>query len=114
MKLADADFPRNVVIDGALLARHGGHGPRYTSYPTADRFATDFGESALRRHLGERNAREPWSLYMHLPFCDTLCYYCACNKVITRDHSKSAKYVAYLQREMALFDPLLGEDRRVC
>jgi oxygen-independent coproporphyrinogen-3 oxidase len=51
---------------------------------------------------------------MHLPFCDTLCYYCACNKVITKDHSKSAKYVEYLEREMALLEPLLGDDRRVC
>jgi oxygen-independent coproporphyrinogen-3 oxidase len=103
-----------VVIDPALLEKHGGNGPRYTSYPTADRFAPGFTEETLRGYLGERKAGEPWSLYMHLPFCDTLCYYCACNKVITRDHSKSAKYVEYLEREMAMLEPLLGEERRVC
>jgi oxygen-independent coproporphyrinogen-3 oxidase len=102
-----------MVIDAALVQKYGGNGPRYTSYPTADRFHTGFGEAALGRVLAERKSTQPWSLYMHLPFCDTLCYYCACNKVITRDHSKSAKYVEYLEREMALVEPLLGEDRRV-
>jgi oxygen-independent coproporphyrinogen-3 oxidase len=103
-----------IDIDAALLEKHGGSGPRYTSYPTADRFQPGFSEKTLRSHLEQRRAGEPWSLYMHLPFCDTLCYYCACNKVITKDHSKSAKYVEYLEREMALLEPLLGDDRRVC
>ena len=115
MKINDLLHPaQDMVIDAALLEKHGGNGPRYTSYPTADRFGADFGEAAFRQHLQARKAGTPWSLYMHLPFCDTLCYYCACNKVITRDHSKSAKYVAYLEREMALVDPWLGDDRRVC
>ena len=114
MKANDLYPARDMVIDPALLEKHGGNGPRYTSYPTADRFAPGFTEETLRGYLGERKAGEPWSLYMHLPFCDTLCYYCACNKVITRDHSKSAKYVEYLEREMAMLEPLLGEERRVC
>ena len=114
MKSNDLYPALRVVIDPALLEKHGGNGPRYTSYPTADRFAPGFTEETLRGYLGERKAGEPWSLYMHLPFCDTLCYYCACNKVITRDHSKSAKYVEYLEREMAMLEPLLGEERRVC
>ena len=103
-----------MVIDPALLEKYGGNGPRYTSYPTADRFGADFDEATLRGYLERRTSSQPWSLYMHLPFCDTLCYYCACNKVITRDHSKSARYVEYLEREMAMFEPLLGEERRVC
>jgi oxygen-independent coproporphyrinogen-3 oxidase len=114
MKANDLYPALRVVIDPALLEKHGGNGPRYTSYPTADRFAPDFTETTLRGYLEKRKAGEPWSLYMHLPFCDTLCYYCACNKVITRDHSKSAKYVEYLEREMAMLEPLLGEERRVC
>ncbi|OGA56344.1 MAG: oxygen-independent coproporphyrinogen III oxidase [Betaproteobacteria bacterium RIFCSPLOWO2_12_FULL_65_14] len=103
-----------MVVDPALIRKHDVSGPRYTSYPTADRFAPSFGENELRKFLQKRSGAQAWSLYMHLPFCDTLCYYCACNKVITRDHSKSARYVDYLEREMALLDPLLGETRRVC
>jgi oxygen-independent coproporphyrinogen-3 oxidase len=113
MNLHDFHPWRDMVINPALVQKYGGNGPRYTSYPTADRFHTGFGEAALRGALAQRKSTQPWSLYMHLPFCDTLCYYCACNKVITRDHSKSAKYVEYLEREMALIVPLLGEDRRV-
>jgi oxygen-independent coproporphyrinogen-3 oxidase len=103
-----------MVVDPALIRKHDVSGPRYTSYPTADRFLPSFGEVDLRRFLVERKSAQPWSLYMHLPFCDTLCYYCACNKVITRDHGKSALYVEYLEREMALLAPLLGGSRRVC
>jgi len=102
------------VIDPALIRKHDVSGPRYTSYPTADRFTPGFGEAELRSFLRKTNSAQPWSLYMHVPFCDTLCYYCACNKVITRDHGKSARYVDYLEREMALLEPLLGDKRRVC
>jgi len=114
MKINDLPPSSDMVFDGALVRKHDVNGPRYTSYPTADRFTDGFGAEALKGHLANRKSAHPWSLYMHLPFCDTLCYYCACNKVITRDHSKSAKYVEHLEREMALLDPLLGEDRRVC
>src|SRR5574339_367026 len=107
MKINDLHPLPDMVIDAALLEKHGGNGPRYTSYPTADRFSSQFGEADFRRFMDERASRQPWSLYMHLPFCDTLCYYCACNKVITLDHGKSAKYVDYLEREMALVAPLL-------
>lgn len=108
-------FPsRDLVIDPVLIRKHDVNGPRYTSYPTADRFTERFGEAQLRRTLAAReDASRPWSLYMHLPFCDTLCYYCACNKVITKDHSKSAKYVDYLVRELEMLAPLLGERRLV-
>jgi oxygen-independent coproporphyrinogen-3 oxidase len=110
-----APYPSTeMVIDPALIRKHDVSGPRYTSYPTADRFTGGFGEAQFISSLKNRIRKGPWSLYMHLPFCDTLCYYCACNKVITRDHSKSAKYVEYLEREMAMLEPLLGEERRVC
>ena len=105
-----------LVVDPALLRSHDVNGPRYTSYPTADRFVEAFGESDLRRWLGKRNVggiRQPLSVYVHLPFCDTLCYYCGCNKVVTRDHGRSAKYIKYLERELGLLAPLLEAERRI-
>ncbi len=80
-------------------------GPRYTSYPSADRFTPSFGASAYGAALAQRAqilAPVPLSLYVHLPFCDTVCYYCACNKVVTRHHDKVAPYLAALLREAQL------------
>src|SRR4051812_32804520 len=105
-----------LVIDPVLLRKYDVSGPRYTSYPTADRFVEAYGESDLRQWLGKRNIggiSQPLSVYVHLPFCDTLCYYCGCNKVITRDHSRSAKYIKYLQADWALLAPLLEAARRI-
>ncbi|MEW7847866.1 oxygen-independent coproporphyrinogen III oxidase [Massilia aurea] len=115
--LVDADIPSAVrpfersnvpcasaQFDGELLARLGKSGPRYTSYPTADRFSPDFGAGdylaavTMRRQRGMR----PLSLYLHIPFCDTVCYYCACNKIVTRQREKAATYLAYLKREITL------------
>jgi oxygen-independent coproporphyrinogen-3 oxidase len=106
-----------LVIDPLLIRKYDVSGPRYTSYPTADRFVDAFGEAQFRQWLERRNIggiNQPLSLYMHLPFCSTVCYYCACNKVITRDRSKSAKYIKYLEKELALLEPLLGEQRQIC
>jgi oxygen-independent coproporphyrinogen-3 oxidase len=101
-----------LVIDPVLIRKYDVSGPRYTSYPTADRFVEAFGEPQLEQWLGRRNIggfSQPLSLYVHLPFCDTLCYYCGCNKVVTRDHGRSAKYIKYLAKELALLAPLVGE-----
>ena len=110
-----------LVIDPALIRKYDLSGPRYTSYPTADRFVEAFGEGMFRHWLDQRGLggrSHPLSLYMHLPFCDTLCYYCGCNKVVTRDHGRSAKYIKYLGRELALVAGHLGPqgsaERRVC
>jgi oxygen-independent coproporphyrinogen-3 oxidase len=106
-----------LVIDPVLIRRHDVSGPRYTSYPTADRFVEAFGDAELKQWLAKRNIggiSQPLSLYVHLPFCDTLCYYCACNKVITRDHARSAKYINYLETELELLGPLLGSERKLC
>ena len=103
-----------LVIDPVLIRKYDASGPRYTSYPTADRFVEAFGETELRQWLAKRNigaVSQPLSLYVHLPFCDTVCYYCACNKVVTRDHTRSAKYIKYLEREVALLGPLLEGER---
>jgi oxygen-independent coproporphyrinogen-3 oxidase len=92
------------VPDRATLRRFDLPGPRYTSYPTADRFVEAFDASAYGRWLGvpaSRGAR-PVSLYLHLPFCNTICYYCGCNKIVTRDHSKVGEYLDFLQREIDL------------
>jgi len=106
----------DLVIDPVLIRKYDVSGPRYTSYPTADRFVEAFGETELRQWLARRDLGGnglPMSVYVHLPFCDTLCYYCACNKVVTRDHSKSAQYIKYLEKELALLAPSLDGPRPI-
>ena len=106
-----------LVIDPVLIRKYDVSGPRYTSYPTADRFVEAYGETQFRQWMPKRNIggiSQPLSVYVHLPFCDTLCYYCACNKVVTRDRSQSAKYIKYLEKELALLEPLLGAERSIC
>src|SRR5471030_929021 len=91
----------SLQVDAATLGKLGQSGPRYTSYPTADRFSADFGYgkyleavAALRR----RGGRRPLSMYLHIPFCASICYYCACNKIITKDRDKAAVYLDYLKQ----------------
>ena len=110
-----------LVIDPVLIRKHDVSGPRYTSYPTADRFVEAFGEGCFRQWLEQRGLggrSHPLSVYMHLPFCDTVCYYCGCNKIVTRDHGRSAKYIKYLGRELALVSARLGAqgaaERSIC
>ncbi|MFM8339330.1 MAG: oxygen-independent coproporphyrinogen III oxidase [Fluviibacter sp.] len=102
------------LVDRDLCRRFDISGPRYTSYPTADRFQADPGAELLVNALGHRPAPEqPLSLYVHLPFCSTVCYYCGCNKVITKDHSKSSRYLDYLEREVELQLAALSGTRQV-
>ena len=105
----------DIELSEALIRRFDTAGPRYTSYPTADRFVPEFDEDAYRGHLAERaqaTTKPPLSVYVHLPFCESLCYFCACNKIITRDHGRAAEYLGYLLREIALVAPELGSERR--
>jgi len=107
--------PSELVVDPDVIRKYDVSGPRYTSYPTADRFVEAFGEADCKDWLAKRRiggVRQPLSVYVHLPFCNTICYYCACNKVITRDHGRSAKYIKYLLRELALKSSLLDADDR--
>jgi oxygen-independent coproporphyrinogen-3 oxidase len=96
-----------------LLTRFDISGPRYTSYPTADRFVEAFSDAeysqalALRR-LGGAASAMPLSLYIHIPFCESLCYYCACNKIITKHHDRAATYLRYLSREVDLHTAQMG------
>ncbi len=96
-----------------LLSRFDVPGPRYTSYPTADRFVEAFSQTDLlqaldlRNHgLGQKN--RPLSVYVHIPFCESLCYYCACNKIITKHHEKAAPYLRYLAKEIELYTAAVG------
>lgn len=111
----DARTPA-LILDADLIRRYDHGGPRYTSYPTADRFveaytAATHAETLSRRRVRDANA--PLSLYVHLPFCDAICFYCGSNKVITCDHGRSAKYLGYLGREAALTADKLSSTRRV-
>jgi oxygen-independent coproporphyrinogen-3 oxidase len=102
------------LFDEALIRRFDVNGPRYTSYPTADRFDPGFGadtwQERLTRRRDDPRDRKPFSLYFHLPFCGSICYYCACNKIVTGDHGRSAKYLKYLGKELALQTALLAPD----
>ena len=100
-------------ISEELLRRFDVSGPRYTSYPTADRFveafsAKDYQQALTLRRAGVAAAASPLSLYVHIPFCESLCYYCACNKIITKHHDRSAPYLNYLSREVDLHTKELG------
>lgn len=93
------------VISEQLLKRFDVPGPRYTSYPTADRFVEAFTETEYVQALEQRRVGSmalPLSLYVHIPFCESVCYYCACNKVITKHHEKAAEYLRYIAREIEL------------
>jgi len=94
-----------VEFDADLIARYEGSGPRYTSYPTADRFAEGHVVEQYEHALILRQADRPdapLSLYIHVPFCDTVCYYCACNKIATKDRARADQYLDYLQKEIHL------------
>jgi oxygen-independent coproporphyrinogen III oxidase len=96
------------LLSEALLRRFDAPGPRYTSYPTADRFVEAFGAGDLSNALQQRTqgavagATVPLSVYVHIPFCESVCYYCACNKVITKHHERAAEYLDALDTEIDL------------
>ena len=106
----------DLIFDPQLIRKFDINGPRYTSYPTADRFVEAFNAEALRAWLAKRavgGVSKPLSLYFHIPFCNTICYYCACNKIITKDHGRSAKYLKYLAKEIAMQAACLEGSRQV-
>lgn len=97
-----------------LLGRYNVAGPRYTSYPTAPEWRGDFGPDALAERLslaGARDSVEPLSLYVHLPFCRSLCWYCGCNVVISKDAGAADRYLDHLVMEMDLVAQRLGARR---
>ena len=108
-----------MVIPETLLRRLDVPGPRYTSYPTADRFVEAFGPAEYRQALAQRaqgavvGGTAPLSLYIHIPFCESVCYYCACNKVITKHHERGAEYLDALKIEIELHAEMLGRGQAV-
>jgi oxygen-independent coproporphyrinogen III oxidase len=116
------NLPPNTVLSPvpeALLRRLDVPGPRYTSYPTADRFVETFGPGDYRQALRQRaegnavGGTLPLSLYIHVPFCESVCYYCACNKVITRHHERGGEYLQALDLEIDLHVAELGRGQAV-
>jgi oxygen-independent coproporphyrinogen-3 oxidase len=111
--------PAAISLSDEQLAKLDVPGPRYTSYPTADRFVEAFGADQYRQALRQRamgarvGGAPPLSLYVHIPFCDSVCYYCACNKIITKHKSRGAEYLHWLQREVELHRAELGSSQPV-
>ncbi|MFO8152297.1 oxygen-independent coproporphyrinogen III oxidase [Thioalkalivibrio sp.] len=104
----------NPIFDADLIRRYDKAGPRYTSYPTAVQFHPGFDEAQFRQQAAVSNARGgPLSLYFHIPFCDTVCFYCACNKVATKDRSRAQPYLEDVYREMTLQSALFDDGRPV-
>ena len=105
-----------IVFNKDLIRRYDTFGPRYTSYPTAVQFTTDYDDEDYRRwvkYSNENPIPSPLSLYLHIPFCDTICYYCGCSKVITKDKTKAAPYIKLLKHEIKLQGALFAKDRKV-
>ncbi len=104
------------VIDVDVLGKYSGPGPRYTSYPSAPLFSSAFGSGRYRQEIirtNSSNEASPLSLYVHLPFCDTLCYFCGCTMLVTHSKERIAEYNEYLKKEIGLVAPLLSSRRRV-
>ena len=108
--------PQTLAFNADLLRRYDRPGPRYTSYPTAPQFHAGFGEKELREVAAASNG-DPiprrLSLYVHVPFCESPCFYCGCNRIITRDKARGEAYLARLYREIALTAGLFDRDREV-
>ncbi len=106
----------SALFDPDLLRRYDVPGPRYTSYPTAPQFSSGFGEAELRRVADASNGDpipRPLSLYVHVPFCTSPCFYCGCNRIITRDRARGEAYLTRLYREIAMASTLFDRDREV-
>ena len=103
-----------VCFDNDLIVRHGGRGPRYTSYPTALQFSEDVTADVYRENAIASNASGvPLSLYVHIPFCHTLCYYCGCNKIVTRNQARVERYIEMLYREIEMQSELFDKSRKI-
>ena len=107
---------QQVKFNTDLIKRYDVAGPRYTSYPTAVQFAEGFDADSYRRFTQASNSElipKPLSLYVHLPFCHSLCYYCGCTKKVTRHEHQAARYLDLLHREIKMQGNLFDHDRKV-
>ncbi|MDH3326973.1 MAG: oxygen-independent coproporphyrinogen III oxidase [Gammaproteobacteria bacterium] len=111
---------QSLIFDEALIKRYDKAGPRYTSYPTAVQFNESFTGENYKTFCEKSNALSraasaptPLSLYFHIPFCDTVCFYCGCNKVVTKDRTKAAPYLARVHKEIAMQAAMFDDNRIV-
>jgi oxygen-independent coproporphyrinogen-3 oxidase len=100
-------------FDADLIRAYDVNGPRYTSYPTANLFKENLEPDALAGALDNLPGNAPLSLYVHVPFCATICYYCACNKIITNNRKHAVAYLERLYREIELIKPHLPQGHTV-
>jgi len=121
---SDSSLEQKLVFDLDLIRRYNRSGPRYTSYPTAVKFDEAFAEPAYRAVAEKTNEQSrvkiheggqptPLSLYFHIPFCDTVCFYCGCNKIATKDRSKAQPYLDRVHKELAMQSALFDDNRKV-
>lgn len=107
-------FTQPIEWDQSIIQRYDLAGPRYTSYPTAPQFQDSFSQSALFRAIVRSNlAHRPLSLYFHIPFCESLCYYCGCNKIVTNNKSRSLPYIHRMIQELALYAEMFEPGKEV-
>ncbi|MBT8088071.1 MAG: oxygen-independent coproporphyrinogen III oxidase [Gammaproteobacteria bacterium] len=112
--ISPAEGLTSVCFDTDLIRRYGGRGPRYTSYPTALQFNDSLTASDYRRVALQSNASGvPLSLYVHIPFCHSLCYYCGCNKIVTRNEARVERYIEMLYREIEMQSELFDRNRKI-
>jgi len=103
-----------VCFDTDLIVRYGGRGPRYTSYPTALQFSDNVTQDDYKRHAVASNDSDvPLSLYVHIPFCHSLCYYCGCNKIVTHNQARVDRYLEMLYREIDMQAALFDRSRKI-
>ena len=107
--------PEAVYWDKAVIDKYDSRGPRYTSYPTALEFNHLFDVKAHTQVLGDlqKQPYESLSIYIHIPFCQDICYYCACNKIVTRSQDAADEYLNYLEKEILLVSKAMGRSRKV-
>lgn len=107
-------FEKAIEWDEQLIQRYDLAGPRYTSYPTAPQFQDAFSQSSLFRAIVRSNlAHRPLSLYFHIPFCESLCYYCGCNKIVTNNKGRSLPYIQRMIQELALYADMFEPGKQV-
>lgn len=101
------------MIDFNKFTKYSKSGPRYTSYPTAPEFSDGFGEVEYINYLANQDATRPLSLYIHMPFCRSACYFCGCNVIFTSKEDKKVRYIEYLKKELDILKSHLNTNRSV-
>lgn len=97
------------MLNRALIQKYDVPGPRYTSYPTALAFSSDFNSQVFLDACASSDPEENLSLYIHIPFCESLCYYCACNKIVSKKKNKTSRYIEVLAQEIKLLGATMGK-----